>query len=97
MRKAWKLEPTATTREAAFIFNMNYERFFVEFRNHMQDRIRWFDSSTGRRYLLIDVVRGAFPEASDQTAHYLAMQYIIYFKEQKAKRRKKRGGDQDAQ
>lgn len=80
--------PTATMTQAAVVFGWSRDRFRKSYNGGMYREIRHEDTSSGRKLLLTDVIRAAFPEASNHTIHVLAFDYLL---RQRAERKEKWG------
>lgn len=69
-------QPTVTIRAAAAILMMSQDRLLKRW-DSLSEHIRWCTNRVGRRLLLTDVLRCAYPEASNRTIHMMALQYSI--------------------
>ena len=69
-------QPTVTMRAAAAILMMGKERLLHRWES-LSQHIRWVNNRAGRRLLLVDVLRSAYPEASEHTIHIMALEYSI--------------------
>ena len=67
--------PTINMSQAAIFFNMGRAQFRRRFFECMTDEIRWCESNIGRRLLLIDVIKAAYPEISNDKAHEIAIDF----------------------
>lgn len=83
-------EPTISRNQASVLFNVGKHIFQRRWDQTYQFDIRHIDTENGLRLSLIDVVRRAFPEASDHTQHMIAYEYLLYIKTDRAERRAKR-------
>jgi hypothetical protein len=69
---------TVTIREASTFFRMGYQRFAERFDKEFHTKIRSVKLiSRGRRLLLTDVVKVAFPEADKFTVHVIAYDWLM--------------------
>ena len=91
--------PMLSAREAGLIFRYGHNTFRKNFKEVLHKEIRHIRYGHGYRYLLVDVLRSAFPDAGDQTIHMMALEYIFKIdevrradKKEKA-RSKERGKD----
>jgi len=90
-------QPTVTMRAAAAILMMSWPRLRKRW-DTLSKHIRWVENRKGRRLLLVDVLRCAYPEASEHTIHVLAMDYSMQKHERlsataKEVHRKRRSGN----
>jgi len=70
-------EPTISKKEALVFFNMGKATFAEKWGRVFQYKIRHVETSKGRKLSLMDVIRVAFPDASSQTAHLMALHYLM--------------------
>ena len=69
-------QPTVTIKAAGAILMMGKERLQKRWES-LSWHIRWVNTRRGRRLLLVDVLRCAYPEASEHTIHMMALEYSI--------------------
>lgn len=69
-------QPTVTMKAAATLLMMDKERLLKRW-DTLSKHIRWVNDRKGRRLLLTDVLRCAYPEASNRTIHLMALEYSI--------------------
>ena len=80
--------PLVTLTQAAVIFGWSRDQFRERFISVLHDGIRSVKTTSGMKLLLTDVLRSAFPEASNHTVHVLAFEYLLHL----AKDRKEKWG-----
>ena len=66
--------PLITARQAAVFFHCSHDRFKEKFDKVLYKEIAVGKTTNSRGYLLTDVLRAAFPQASNHTIHVLAME-----------------------
>ncbi|MFC1714818.1 hypothetical protein ACFL6S_14215 [Candidatus Poribacteria bacterium] len=71
----WNL-PTVSRKEAAAFWNMGVSKWLKRYRDDLGVNIRSFMNLHQWRYVLVDVLHAAFPEASNHTIHMMALQYL---------------------
>jgi len=79
-------EPAISKREALNFFNVGKVLFQEKWERVYQYKIRHFRTAKGIQLSLIDVINVAFPSASNQTAHMVALQYLVSSRERRAKK-----------
>jgi len=67
--------PTISISEAAAFFNMGITQFKKRFNEILLEEIRWCNSRIGKRLSLIDVIKSAYPEVSNDKACEIAINY----------------------
>lgn len=89
MQRHWEREPTISISEAAIIYNIGRETFRALFKQELTEKVRFFKGSNGYRLLLTDVMRAAYPEASDDAIHLMSLDFVCQLR---VSRRLKFGG-----
>lgn len=88
-KRTLKDEPTISKKEALLFFNVGKVAFAERWESALQFKIRHIDTDRGRRLALIDVLKVAFPGASENTLHRLALEYLIYARDRRIEKRYK--------
>lgn len=72
-------QPHVSGQEAAGIFGMSYRKWRPLFKTKLHNVIRVEMTAAGFKpnYLLIDVYKAAFPEASNHTIHIMANDWLM--------------------
>ena len=69
--------PTVSMLEAARISGLGRDKFRRRFLDCLHREIRNVQTHQGRRLLLVDVIRCAFPEMSEDAVHHAAIKYCL--------------------
>ena len=80
-------EVMITKKSACIVFNMSRLKFDQRWENYYRYKIRHVNTSNGVRIALIDVMRAAYPSASEQTAHMMALDFTCRLKDGRNRRR----------
>jgi len=80
-------EPVIGISQVCLFFNVSATKFKKQWKPYYQYKIRTVPTSGGLRYALVDVVQAAFPDASEQTAHFLAYQFLRDERERRSRTR----------
>lgn len=79
--------PTISAYEARYFFGCGTEHFRKRFAECLYTEIRHVDIRKGKVFVLVDVIKSAFPEADNYTVHKIAVEYL-----QKRGAQRKKGG-----
>lgn len=76
-------QPTISREQARLFFNMGKDRFERRWKVYYRHRIDNVETRGGTRLLLTDVVKAAFPKASDAHVWDIAFKYLVYLADKK--------------
>lgn len=68
--------PHISRREAAAFWGLGIPKWTAMLNRGRYGEIRSFKNQLGTRYVLIDVIEAAFPEADDRTRYMIAYHYL---------------------
>lgn len=76
-----RLLPTVSGREAAAIFGVCYKTFKKSLDLYLHRHLRFTNTNGGfaKRFVLVDVLTAAYPEASRHTIHMMAQAHLARF------------------
>lgn len=94
--------PVVSATEAAVIFRCGQVTFKKRFAEVLHKEIRGAKNGKGYLYLLLDVLRSAYPDADRRTLHMMAVEYTLRFDQMRKankirKAREERGKDADTE
>ena len=83
------LFPTVSGRGAAAIFGVNWGTFKKALELYLHKQIRYQSTRGGfqKQFILVDVLRAAYPQASDHTIHIMAQNHVARTLEPRIARR----------
>ncbi len=68
--------PTVSLKEAATFWNMGYRKWKRLDESELVKYVRRFQNEREWRYVLVDILHAAFPEANNHTIHAIAVDYM---------------------